>query len=126
MILKVINGYDEGDLKVTYWEDEMDLPGLIYEEIDKIARQEFKMLPDCQRLKDYECFNRLVGAQREELKRDFSSEIIKVNGPGSENRYSVDFFQIITPYKQDYFGTTGLNYQSNTNITQHSGALYQK
>ena len=111
MILKVINGYDEGDLKVTYWEDEMDLPGLIYEEIDKIARQEFKMLPDCQKLKDYECFNRLVGAQREELKRGFSSEIVRAHGPGSENRYSVDFFQIITPYKQDYFGTTGLNYQ---------------
>jgi len=52
-------------------------------------------------LKDYERFNRLIGSQREELNEEFDAG----------NKYSVDFFQILSPYKQDFFGTTDLNYR---------------
>ncbi|MGA2767800.1 MAG: AAA family ATPase [Candidatus Bathyarchaeia archaeon] len=108
MILEILNGYNSGDLEVAYWEDELALPELICEKIDHIAQQEFKDYPT---LRNYDCFNRLVGAQREELRKKFGAELVKKYGKGSENRYSVDFFQIITPYKQDFFGTTGLNYR---------------
>lgn len=98
MILNILNGYKNGDLEVDYWEDELDLPEIINKKIAEIAKQEFT---DYQELKEYDCFNRLVGAQREEMNSKF----------GSENKYSVDFFQIITPYRQGFFGTTDLNFR---------------
>jgi exodeoxyribonuclease V alpha subunit len=111
MLLEILDGYNNGDLEVAYWEDELSLPELIYEKIDQTAKQEFSTFSDYHTLKSYDCFNRLVGAQREELRKKLGSEILEKYGSGSENRYSVDFFQIITPYKQDFFGTTGLNYR---------------
>ena len=96
MLLKILAPCKLGkDLEVDYWEDELELPELIYRKIDEIAKEEFEDYDD---LEDYEGFNRLIGAQREEL----------------NNKYSVDFFQIISPYKQEFFGTLDLNY-----ILQH-------
>jgi hypothetical protein len=99
MLLKTLTSCKLGkDLEIEYWEDELELPDLIHKKIDEISKQEFKDYDD---LEDYECFNRLIGVQREELDEEF----------GVGNRYSVDFFQIISPYKQDFFGTTDLNYR---------------
>lgn len=99
MLLKILTPCKLGkDLEVCYWEDELDLPDLIAKKIDEIAREEFE---DYGKIKDYERFNRLIGAQREELNKK----------PDVTDRYSVDFFQIITPYKQNFFGTTDLNYR---------------
>lgn len=99
MLLEILTPCKLGkDLEVCYWEDELELPDIIYNKIDEIAKQEFK---DYDEIKEYDCFNRLIGAQREELNRKL----------GVVNRYSVDFFQIITPYKQNFFGTTDLNYR---------------
>jgi ATP-dependent exoDNAse (exonuclease V) alpha subunit len=97
-VLKILGHYKHGDLEVDYWEDEMDLPPLIYRKIDEISKEEFK---DHDSLKDYDRFNRLVGAEREDLNEKYNAD----------NRYSVDFFQIISPYKQDFFGTVDLNYR---------------
>lgn len=99
MLLKILTPCKLGrDLEVCYWEDEMDLPDLIYEKINEIAEEEFE---DYSGIKDYECFNRLIGAKREGLNEEL----------GVDNRYSVDFFQIITPYRQNFFGVTDLNYR---------------
>ncbi len=99
MLLKILSPCKLGkDLEVCYWEDELDLPSLIYKKIDEISREEFK---DYDKIKSYERFNRLIGARREKLNEKHTEK----------NRYSVDFFQIITPYKQNFFGTTDLNYR---------------
>lgn len=99
MLLRILTPCKLGkDLEIDYWEDEMDLPDLICRKIDEIAGQEFE---DHDDLEDYECFNRLIGAQREELNEELDAD----------NKYSVDFLQIISPYKQDFFGTTDLNYR---------------
>lgn len=99
MLLEILAPCKLGkDLEVCYWEDELDLPDLIYKKIDEIATEEFG---DYDKIRDYECFNRLIGARREKLNKEL----------GVNDRYSVDFFQIITPYKQNFFGTTDLNYR---------------
>jgi hypothetical protein len=98
MLLRILEPFNDGDLEVDYWEDELDLPDLIYKKIAAIAKEEFK---DYDEIKDYDGFNRIVGSQREEMNKEYDAE----------NRYSVDFFQIISPYKQGFFGTTDMNYR---------------
>jgi ATP-dependent exoDNAse (exonuclease V) alpha subunit len=81
------NGVIGKDLEVYYWKDEVDLEDTIMQKLNDLLKHEFTP----QGEPEYARFNRLLGLSDQSGER------------------SLDYFQIITPYRGYYYGTAALN-----------------